>query len=58
MNGDIALAGYVLTMEEWQALDAVSRAQLVAAMFQWDDPWEAPAPVLAEGSGRHQRPAR
>ena len=54
MNGDIALAGYVLTMEEWQALDPVCRAQLVAAMFRWDDPWEPRVHgVLAEGSGRH-----
>lgn len=31
MKGDIALAGFVLTQEEWLALDAVTRAQLVAA---------------------------
>jgi hypothetical protein len=31
MQGDVALAGYVLTAEEWQALDAASRAQLVEA---------------------------
>jgi hypothetical protein len=53
MNGDIALAGFVLTMEEWQALDPASRAQLVAAMFRWADPCETPSVVLAEGSGRH-----
>jgi hypothetical protein len=59
MNGDIALAGYVLTIEEWQALDPVSRAQLVAAMFRWADPWETPTPVvLAEGSGRLARQER
>ncbi len=30
MNGDIVLAGYVLTTEEWEALDLVSRAYLLA----------------------------
>ncbi len=39
MKGDIALAGFVLTHEEWQSLDAVSRAQLIAAAFQRDAPW-------------------
>ena len=36
----IALAGFMLTAEEWQALDAVSRQQLVAAAStRRDDPW-------------------
>jgi hypothetical protein len=39
MKGDIALAGFVLTHEEWQSLDALSRAQLLAAAFQRDAPW-------------------
>lgn len=30
MQGDIALAGFMLTAEEWQALDAPSRALLIA----------------------------
>jgi hypothetical protein len=30
MKGDIAFAGFMLTAEEWQALDSESRAQLVA----------------------------
>ncbi len=47
MKGDIALAGFVLTQEEWQALDAVSRAQLVSAASHRDEPW-APS---AAGSG-------
>jgi hypothetical protein len=46
MKGDIALAGFVLTKEEWQALDAVSRAQLVHAALRRDEPW-----VPAAGSG-------
>ncbi len=41
MKGDIALAGFVLTHEEWQALDQLSRAQLLAAAFQ-RDAWQAP----------------
>ena len=47
MKGDIALAGFVLTAEEWQALDAVSRAQLVSAALRRDEPW---VPTAA-GSG-------
>ncbi len=47
MKGDIALAGFVLTQEEWQALDPVSRAQLVTAATRSDEPW---APT-ASGSG-------
>ncbi|HUJ57169.1 MAG TPA: hypothetical protein VLX92_01690 [Kofleriaceae bacterium] len=39
MKGDIALAGYVLTAEEWHALDPVSRAQLLAAVTRSADPW-------------------
>jgi hypothetical protein len=39
MKGDIALAGFVLTAEEWAALDPLSRAQLVAAATRRDDPW-------------------
>ena len=52
MKGDIALAGFVLTAEEWQALDAASRAELVAAAARHDDPWAVPGAsgLLAEGS--------
>jgi hypothetical protein len=39
MKGDIALAGFVLTAQEWQALDPLSRAQLIAAAGRRDDPW-------------------
>ena len=31
MKGDIALAGFVLTAEEWEELDTASRIQLLAA---------------------------
>jgi hypothetical protein len=46
MKGDIALAGFVMTAEEWQALDPLSRAQLVAAASRKDDPW-----VVATATG-------
>ena len=39
MKGDIAIAGFMLTAAEWDALDARARAQLVAAASRSDDPW-------------------
>jgi hypothetical protein len=58
MKGDIALAGFVLTAEEWAELDSESRAQLLAVALRRDEPWiapapasSAPAPALAVGSG-------
>jgi len=47
MQGDIALAGFVLTADEWNQLDAVSRAQLVYAAMRRDEPF---VPTAA-GSG-------
>lgn len=44
MKGDIAVAGLMITAEEWQALDSVSRAQLVAVITRRD-------PMIASGSG-------
>jgi hypothetical protein len=43
MKGDIALAGFVLTAEEWHALDPLSRAQLVLAAVRCDEPYVAGA---------------
>ncbi len=40
MKGDIALAGFVMTAEEWEALDAASRSQLMAAAMRRDDGWQ------------------
>ncbi len=40
MKGDIALAGFVMTAEEWEALDQASRAQLMAAAMRRDDGWQ------------------
>jgi hypothetical protein len=38
MKGDIALAGFVLTAEEWEEIDPLSRAQLMAEEWQLLDP--------------------
>jgi hypothetical protein len=62
MKGDIAFAGFVITAEEWKALDAQSRAQLIAVATRRDSWLAAPAPEpiaeraprpgrLAEGTG-------
>lgn len=60
MKGDIALAGFVLTAEEWAQLDPDARSQLLAVALRRDEPWvpsaptPAPAPpeaTLALGSG-------
>jgi hypothetical protein len=37
MKGDIAVAGFRMTAEEWQALDPASRAELVAVITRKDD---------------------
>ena len=57
MQGDIALAGFMLTADEWKALDAPSRALLIAIATKPEDlakleAIELPveAPVLAVGS--------
>ena len=46
MKGDIAVAGFRMTAEEWQALDPASRADLVAVITRRDE-----AVQLAAGSG-------
>lgn len=46
MKGDIAVAGFMLTAEEWQELDPASRAQLVTVITRRED-----APRLASGTG-------
>jgi hypothetical protein len=53
MKGDIALVGFVLTADEWEALDSVSRAQLLAAAVQRDAPW-----VVAPLAGMLSQPAQ
>jgi len=55
MKGDIALAGYVLTAEEWEALDAVSRVTLIAAAMRSDRPAAVPEPSqFPEGSAPYR----
>ncbi|MGE5181582.1 MAG: hypothetical protein ACM31C_05955 [Acidobacteriota bacterium] len=49
MKGDVALAGFVLTAEEWQALDPVTRAMLESAATRRDDGSVA-TPTTALGS--------
>lgn len=44
MKGDIAVAGLMITADEWHALDAASRAELVAVITHKE-------PTLAAGSG-------
>jgi hypothetical protein len=55
MKGDIGFAGFLLTADEWQALDTEARASLIAVATRSADPWLAsPSPSLeplAEGSG-------
>ncbi|HET9626982.1 MAG TPA: hypothetical protein VFP84_36735 [Kofleriaceae bacterium] len=50
MRADIALAGFLLTAEEWQAFDPDARAQLIAAAGRRGDATVA-APVAGELSG-------
>jgi len=55
MKGDIALAGYVLTAEEWEALDVASRVTLIAAAMRRDRPAAVPEPSrFPEGSAPHR----
>lgn len=37
MQGDIALAGFMMTADEWAALDAASRALLIAIATKPED---------------------
>jgi hypothetical protein len=54
-GGDIALAGFMLTAEEWQAMDVISRAQLIAAAYHRDAAWITTpiAALLADESAPH-----
>lgn len=49
MKGDIALAGYLLTAEEWQSLDTRSRALLITAASRRDDAWMVSGPIVLPG---------
>ncbi len=41
MKSDIALAGFLLTAEEWQSFDPSARAQLIAMASGRDEAWVA-----------------
>lgn len=45
MRRDIALAGFLVTREEWEALDEVARAEIYAAILRRDEPWIPAAPL-------------
>ncbi len=50
MRGDITLSGFVLTAEEWAAMDRSARVQLWRAASRMDEPWLAEtAPPLPAG---------
>jgi hypothetical protein len=42
--GHIELAGFVITKDEWQGMDATQRAQLLRAATRRDEPWVPAAP--------------
>lgn len=46
MRGDIVLSGFVLTADEWAAMDGPARAQLLRAALRRDEPWTPAAPVV------------
>ena len=43
MRRDIALAGFVMTAEEWDAMDGLARSQLLAVALRRDGAWELPS---------------
>ena len=45
MQGDIALAGFMMTADEWKALDAPSRALLIAIATKPEDLAKLETPV-------------
>lgn len=59
MSSDISVAGYVLTAEEWEELDARARAELVAIAQRRDEPWlvRSARGLLADRSAGHDTTA-
>jgi hypothetical protein len=54
MKGDIAFVGFMMTADEWQELDAQSRAQLIAvATRRMEQVPETPR-RFPEGTGKHE----
>jgi hypothetical protein len=57
MKGDIALAGFLLTQEEWQSFDPVARAQLIAAASRREEAGVAePLTGVISGPTDHESP--
>ena len=57
MKGDIAFAGFMLTAEEWQALDRETRAALVATVTRkfptgTEPPYRGSRPEIYIAGGR------
>ena len=52
MRGDIELAGFVLTADEWAAMDRQQRAMLIR--LGRDEPWVASAPPRARLADRRE----
>ena len=50
--GHIELAGFVITKDEWQSMDATQRAQLLRAATRRDEPWVPAAPPPLRPSRR------
>lgn len=43
MRRDIAMAGFVMTADEWDAMDGLARSQLLAVALRRDGAWELPS---------------
>ena len=43
MRRDIALAGFVVTADEWEKMDGLARSQLLAVALRRDGAWELPS---------------
>ncbi|HEY5920894.1 MAG TPA: hypothetical protein VIV11_04450 [Kofleriaceae bacterium] len=56
MKGDIAFVGFMMTADEWQELDAQSRAQLIAVATRQAEPYvdEGRPRRFPDGTGKHE----
>jgi hypothetical protein len=52
MRGDIAIAGFMITAEEWQSLDLSARAELVAVITRREDATCSTVPASDSASER------
>lgn len=51
MRGDIELAGFVITRDEWARMDRRARAQLVRIALRRDEPWVPTMTVPPDDGG-------